>query len=636
MPATSNRRVRTAPPKPLLVFDGDCDFCRRWIERWKTVTEGAVEYAPVQEVESRFPEIAREEFERAVQLIETDGTVYSGAEAVYRSLGYNRNRKWMTWSYHRLPGFAAVSRTAYALIAKHRRTASLFTRILWGGDVRQPSYYESRRWFLRSLGGIYLIAFLSLWVQVIGLIGEHGILPIGDYLPAVRGQVGAKAVFYLPTLCWLSSSDAFLHFLCGAGTVVSILLIVGFAPVISLLLLFILYLSLTIAGQTFLSFQWDILLLETGFLAIFFAPLRWHLSRRSDPPVSRVGHFLIKFLLFKLMLMSGVVKLTSGDDSWGWVDGSFHWSALTALDYHYWTQPLPTVFAWWADKQPEWFKQFSVAFCLFIEIVVPFFIWAPRRLRLLACGLLVSLQIGIAITGNYCFFNLLTIVLCLPLIDDSGWLFKERRFPNRRVKPCGVERRITHTSQYQHWAAIAALVITMPINAALIRSAFKPHTRFPTPIRAVYEWVDPFRIVSGYGLFRVMTKTRPEIIVEGSKDGSEWLAYEFRWKPGDVDRAPQWVAPHQPRLDWQMWFAALSSYRHDRWFGNFAARLLENEPTVTGMLVKNPFPNDPPHYVRATLYEYHFTSSSDRKETGAWWKREEQGEYLPEISLRNR
>ena len=211
----------------------------------------------------------------------------------------------MIWCYEHVPGFAVITEAAYRLVARHRRTASFFTRLLWGQDVRQPTYFESRRWFFRSLGGIYLIAFLSLWMQVDGLIGEHGILPIAEYLPAAREHIGGNAPFLLPTLCWLNSSDAFLHFLCGAGAVISILLMAGFLPVISLVLLFVFYLSLTIAGQTFLSFQWDILLLEAGFLAIFFAPVRWRMGGGRDAPVSRVGHFLLKLLLFKLMVMSG-------------------------------------------------------------------------------------------------------------------------------------------------------------------------------------------------------------------------------------------------------------------------------------------------------------------------------------------
>src|SRR5437899_8175959 len=428
---TDERRQRVAnpPTKPLLIWDGECAFCRLWIERWREITAGKVDYAPYQEVADRFPEISREEFTRAMALVEPDGETFFAAEAVYRSLGYRSSRTWLAWSYDHVPGFAAISEIAYKFVAHHRGLGSTFTRLLWGKDVRPPTYFWAQRWFLRALGVIYLIAFVSLWVQVDGLIGSDGVSPVNQFLPAVHAQLGKDAYAILPTLCWFSTSNAFLHFLCGGGVLLSVLLIFGIAPTLSLVALFAFYLSLTITGQTFLSFQWDILLLETGFLSIFLAP--WRLWPReliclpgSPPPataapVSRAGLFLLKFLLFKLILMSGVVKLTSGDDSWGWLNHSFHWSALTALDYHYWSQPLPTVFAWWADKTPAWFKHFSVAFCLAVEVIAPFFIWSPRRPRLFAAGLMVFLQIVIALTGNYCFFNLLTIALCLLLIDDS-------------------------------------------------------------------------------------------------------------------------------------------------------------------------------------------------------------------------
>jgi predicted DCC family thiol-disulfide oxidoreductase YuxK len=619
--------VRDAPRKPLLIFDGDCHFCRRWIERWRDLTAGTVEYCSSQEVAGRFPEIPRDAFERAVQFIETDGTLFSAAEAVFRSLGQKRGCKWMIWCYERVPGFAITTEAAYRLVARHRRTASFLTRLLWGNDLRQPVYFKSRRWFLRSLGGIYLIAFLSLWTQVDGLIGEHGILPIAEYLPAVREQIGGTAPFLLPTLCWLNSSDAFLHFLCGAGAVISILLIAGFLPVISLVLLFVFYLSLTIAGQTFLSFQWDILLLEAGFLAIFFAPVRWRTNGRRDAPISRVGHFLLKLLLFKLMLMSGVVKLTSGDDSW--------WN-LTALDYHYWTQPLPTTIGWWADQSPEWFRKFSTYFVLVVESVVPFFIWAPRRLRQTACALLILLQILIGLTGNYCFFNLLTIALCLLLIDDCRW----RSPPTSEVGTarCAVHGPRSARALPERLAIVSAwavFVVTLPVNAMLIFSAFEPRTSWPRPIAALGEFVEPFRIVNGYGLFRVMTKSRPEIILEGSADGINWLPYEFKWKPGDVNQPPHWVAPHQPRLDWQMWFAALGTYRQNPWFVGLTRQLLTNNPDVTRLLAHNPFPNKPPLIVRSIIYDYHFTSWSEHREAGAWWKREQRGEYLPPVSLKD-
>jgi predicted DCC family thiol-disulfide oxidoreductase YuxK len=619
MSSAPHRSVRAAPPRPLLIFDGNCHFCRRWIERWRELTAGAVEYAPSQEVAERFPEIPGEAFERSVQFIDTDGTVFSGAEAVFRSLGKKRSRRWMIWCYEHVPGFGVITDTAYRLVARHRMTASFFTRLLWGNDVRQPTYFKSRRWFLRSLGCIYLIAFLSLWTQVDGLIGEHGISPVAKYLPAAHDQIGGSAPFLLPTLCWLNSSNAFLHFLCGAGAVISVLLIAGFLPVIALVLLFVLYLSLTIAGQTFLSFQWDILLLETGFLAIFFAPVRWRLGAASDAPVSRIGQFLLKLLLFKLMLMSGVVKLTSGDNSW--------WN-LTALDYHYETQPLPTIIGWWAHQSPEWFRKFSTFFVLFVESVTPFFIWAPRRLRHIACALLILLQILIALTGNYCFFNLLTIALCLLLLDDAMVGSARGAVHGPRSTRALPERLFA-------FAAVAVLVVTLPLNGWLIFSAFKPEAAWPRPIAAVYSYVAPFRIVSGYGLFRVMTKSRPEIILEGSADGIDWLPYEFRWKPGDLNQPPHWAAPHQPRLDWQVWFAALGTYRQNPWFVGLTKQLLTNTPAVTHLLAHNPFPDKPPLFVRSTLYDYHFTTLVEHRLTGAWWKREERGEYLQALSLKD-
>ena len=615
-------RVSNPPPKPLMIWDGECHFCKRWIERWREITAGKVDYVTYQEAANRFPEIPIEQFQRAVAFIEPDGKAFFAAEAVYRSLRYRSSRRWLAWSYDCVPGFAAVSELAYGFIARHRGAGSAVTRLLWGSDVRPPTYSWGRRWFLRTLGVIYLIAFVSLWVQVDGLIGSDGISPVNQFLPVAHEQLSGRAYSLLPTLCWFNSSNAFLHFLCAGGVVSSLLLIAGVVPVVSLIALFVFYLSLTIAGQAFLSFQWDILLLETGFLAIFLAPWQIWPKRGREPPVSRAALFLLKLLLFKLMVMSGVVKLTSGDDSWGWLNHSFHWSALTALDYHYWSQPLPTVFGWWADKSPEWFKHFSVAFCLAVEIIAPFFIWAPRRPRLIADGLIVFLQIVIAITGNYCFFNLLTIALCLLLIDDAAI--------GRKYETV-IDHRYSH--RLSMYGAIAVIVVTVPINAWLIFTAFKPDAPWPRALALIYEHVEPFRIANGYGLFRVMTKDRAEIVIEGSADGIDWLPYEFKWKPGDVKRAPGWCAPHQPRLDWQMWFAALGAPQRNPWFGGLVVRLLQGSGDVTRLLAHNPFPDQPPRYIRASFYRYRFTTVEEHRQSGAWWKRQELREYLPTVSL---
>ncbi len=592
-------------------------FVDRWIERWREITAGDVDYVTSQEVGDRYPEIPRDQFARSVVFIGPDGEIVVAAEAIYRSLRCRSSKKWMAWSYEHVPGFATISEAGYSLISSHRRFASGITRLLWGTDVQQPNYCWARRWFLRALGVIYLIAFVSLWVQIDGLIGVNGIWPISQILPAAHQELGSRAIWILPTLCWLNSSNAFLHFLCAGGVILSLLLILRIAPAISLVGLFVFYLSLTIAGQTFLSFQWDVLLLEAGFFAIPFAPWRLWQKRGEEPPLSRLALFLLKFLLFKLILMSGVVKLTSGDSSW--------WN-LTALDYHYWSQPLPTVFAWYADKSPEWFKHFSVAFCLIVEIIVPFFLWAPRRLRIIAAGLLIVLQICIAITGNYCFFNLLTIALCFLLIDDAmvgtvrGVV---RGAPGGRALPDRLSR----------YAAVAILIVTLPVNAWLIFTAFEPEAEWPKPLGGAYAHLEAFRIVNGYGLFRVMTKDRLEIIIEGSADGIEWRPYEFKWKPGDVMRAPSWCAPHQPRLDWQMWFAALGTARENPWFVRLVICLLEGKPDVERLLGRDPFRDAPPRFIRAKFYRYRFTTAEQHRQTGAWWERQELREYLPTISL---
>jgi len=602
----------------------------RWIERWRVMTAGKIGYVTYQEVADQFPEIPRAEFERAMTFIEPDGKTFFAAEAVYRSLQYRSSRKWLAWSYDHVPGFAEVSELAYRFIARHRKVGSAVTRLLWGNDVRPPTYFWAQRWFLRALGLIYLIAFVSLWVQVEGLVGSDGVSPVNQFLPAVYERFGRSAYSLLPTLCWFNSSNGFLHFLCSGGVVLSLLLIVGIAPALSLVALFVFYLSLILAGQTFLSFQWDILLLETGFLSIFLAPWRiwprelfwWPGAAIPATAVSRPALFLLKFLLFKLMLMSGVVKLTSGDNSW--------WN-LTALDYHYWSQPLPTVFGWWADKSPEWFKHFSVAFCLVVESIVPFFIWAPRRLRLIAAGLMIFLQLVIALTGNYCFFNLLTIALCLLLIDDAVVASLCRGALLRRIRSTATQRRAYNG--LSRYAAIAVIIVTLPINAWLIFTAFKPDTEWPRLLAVAYGRVETFRIVNGYGLFRVMTKGRDEIVIEGSADGFDWLPYEFKWKPGDVMRAPGWCAPHQPRLDWQMWFAALGTPRENPWLGGLIVQLLQGSPDVSRLLAKNPFPREPPRYIRAMFYRYRFTTLREHRQTGAWWKRQELREYLPTMSL---
>ena len=597
--------------RPLLVYDNDCDFCRYWIAQWRHLTGDQIDYAPSQEVAAEFPEIPLSAFESSVQLILQNGTVLSGAEAVFRAL----NNGLLLWCYYHLPGFASVSEWSYRFVARHRPFFSALTRWFFGTHTERATFYLSRWLFLRALGCIYLIAFLSLWVQIHGLVGSNGILPADQYLSAVRQQIGTEGYYLLPTLFWLNPSDACLHLLCAGGVALSLALMIGFFPTFALAGLWILYLSLVTVGQVFLSFQWDVLLLEAGLLAIFFAPLRIRDAFTRVSETSGAFLWLLRWLLFRLMFASGFVKLVSDEV----------WRNLTALNFHYETQPLPTWIGWYVHQLPEWLHKVSVIGMFAVELVVPFLIFAPRRLRTAGCIGLITLQVLILLTGNYCFFNLLTIALCLLLIDDVTWkgLLSKRFMPSFQ----SVEG-VPHQYRRVCIAVVATLLFVLSgirFSGQLFRDASLPGT----------DWIRPFRSVNTYGLFADMTESRPEIIVEGSNDRITWETYQFRWKPGDLKEAPKWVAPHQPRLDWQMWFAALQgSYRNTPWFPHFIEALLQGKPEVLQLLAENPFPEEPPQYVRAVLYDYHFTDIATKRSEGTWWSRELEGLYCPIVSLR--
>ncbi len=619
---------------PLLVYDGDCSFCRLWIERWKPLTGDRVEYAPFQEAASRFPEIPLEQFKAAVQLIEPSGDVSSGAEAVFRLLRYSPGKAWVHWLYRHLPGASAVSEAFYRWVAAHRSFLYRLTRLLWGQHFERPSYDLTRWLFLRLLAVIYLIAFLSLHVQMLGLIGTRGVLPVSDFLQAVRESLGSQSYWSFPTLAWISPGDTILRVLSVGGILASLVALAGLVPLLAFATLWLLYLSLVIAGQDFLSFQWDILLLETGFLGIFFSP------RRAPP--SRTVLWLLRFLLFRLMFSSGAGKLASGD---------LTWRTLTALNYHYETQCLPTPLAWYMHQLPGWFQKVSSGFTLGTEILVPFLIFTPRRLRFTAAVLLIVLQVLIMLTGNYAFFNWLPIALCLLLFDDAlfqTWRTLQRaasrlvstlgrRSPDTSVQGSRVSPQQAGEPAPQARRALPRLVsillaaALLPAGAIQVARMFWTLDWIPSPAARVLGHLTQLHVVGNYGLFTVMTTSRPEIVVEGSNDGQTWREYEFKYKPGDLKRRPPIVAPHQPRLDWQMWFAALGDYRGNPWFVNLMVRLLEGSPEVLALLERNPFPTAPPRYIRAARYDYHFTRN---RTDGAWWRREFKDLYFPVASLK--
>ena len=450
----------------------------------------------------------------------------------------------------------------------------------------------SRGLFLRLLGFVYFVAFSSLAPQLPGLVGADGLLSAAGYLERAYDLWGGDAYVQLPTLLWLWPGDELLMALCWLGIALSIAAMLGIAPIAVFASLWALYLSLTVAGQDFLFFQWDLLLLETGVLAVIYAPPGLWPPLETRRPPSAAARWLVWSLAFKLTFLSGVTKLLSGDETW--------WG-LTALRYHYETQPIPTWVSWYAHNAPDWFGTLSVGLMFCIELIVPFVILAPARFRVLrttGCALLCLLQVLIAITGNYGFFNLLTIVLYASLLDDY---VISRALPWLQA-PAGYAQRGAPGPT----ASRTAMAVLVTILAFLSALTFVREMRRPTPLpdwsNALLGVVAPLRSVNGYGLFRVMTTERPEIVIEGSADGITWIEYSFPWKAGDPARAPGFVQPHMPRLDWQMWFAALDPQRQAHWLFALVDRLLENDPTALALLHANPFPDEPPGYIRLALY----------------------------------
>jgi hypothetical protein len=473
--------------------------------------------------------------------------------------------------------------------------------------------------FLRLLGLVYLFAFASLAVQARGLIGTHGILPAKNVLDATEEALGKKAYYRYPTLFWLNKSERFLQLLSFAGLLLSLLLIVGIQTTPVLFFLWLLYLSFVTLASEFFAYQWDALLLETGFLAIFLVPLSIFPSAENPSP-SIIMIWLFRWLVFRLMFSSGFTKLSSGDPTW---------RDLTALQYHYETQPLPTPPAWYAQKQPLLIAKISTGFTLFVELIVPFSIFLPAPIRLWGAALLILLQILIILTGNYAFFNYLSIFLCIFLFDDTFFTHVfpatiAHQFANPSRAPLPLLNQIVII-------VVGSLIFAMSVVQFILLVA--GHRKISLKLLPFLEAIEPFRIVNTYGLFAVMTTRRPEIIVEGSSDGHAWTAYEFKYKPGDVQHPLMFVAPHQPRLDWQMWFAALAWPGVPHWFINFVSCLLEGKRDVLALLAKNPFPDAPPQYVRALLYEYHFSTTAEHTQTASWWQRTFIGMYLPPVTL---
>ncbi len=463
---------------------------------------------------------------------------------------------------------------------------------------------QTRRLFFAGLGLTALVAVLSYWWQLPGLAGSRGVVPIAQGLEALRATPGIGPL-EVPSLLWLSASDGMLHAVCALCVAAAVLLVVGRAPRWASLTLWAAWLSLVNLGEPFLAFQWDLLLVEAAFFAAWYAPGGWRPWRGAPPPAGPALRFVMAWLACKVTLGSGVVKLVSGDPTW---------RDLTALTYHWWTQPLPTWTSVWLAQVPLVGQQLLCALMFVLELAAPLFVLGPRLMRLTGAAGLALLQLGLLAAGNYSFYNLLTLVLVVPLLDDAVLA----RVLGRPGLPAARGR-----SPWWHWA-LAALVVVLGLKAFLRRAVRV------AGLDELSALVSRLHTVNGYGAFAVMTKTRPELLVEGTRDGVTWAAYELPFKPGRVDRRPEFVAPWQPRLDWQLWFAALGRCEQNPWVLDLQRHLLQGTPEVRALFAVDPFSEAPPLAMRTRVFEYRF---APLREPGAWWTRTETGPYCPPVRL---
>lgn len=461
------------------------------------------------------------------------------------------------------------------------------------------AYSVSCQFLPRLLGAIYFFAFGAFLFQIRGLIGQNGIKPVAAYLQWVRGQFPKRCFFVAPTIFWLNATDAALMAVVACGTLLSVLLMLGIMPTLLLTLLFLLYLSIITVGQDFLCFGWEGFLQEVALNTILIS--------MSQTPNLFIW-LSINLLLFRFHFQGGAVKLQSRDPCW---------NDLTAVSYHYESQPIPNAIAWYIHKMPMWFHKLSCIFMFVVELLVPFLIFLCSDARIAAFVLLFGLQFFIWATGNFSYLNHLTVVLLAILLPNNVWGIT---LIAKSGPPLALDLFLS--------AAGIALVV---LQLMRLWDHFFPNRHF----RKVLTPLSSFHIANRYGIFAVMTRTRYEVVVEGSSDDKTWKEYHFFHKPTELNRRPHRISPYQPRIDWQAWFLPFQGFEEEEWFQNFLRHLLLGTPEVASLLRHNPFGDTPPKSIRALMYIYTFTSFKEKRETGNWWKRTLVGSYTPELSLVN-
>src|ERR1700730_15376852 len=490
------------------------------------------------------------------------------------------------------------------------------------------------RWlFLRALAAIYFSAFYSLVFQIRGLIGPEGILPAGEYLPTAAHSLGAtRGLWYAPTLLWLSTGPHMLTALCWVGMAASLLLLVNIWPRGMLLICFVCFLSFVSAAQDFAGYQSDGMLLEAGFIALFFAPPGFRPGLGHLHPASRASLFLLQWEWFRIYFEAGVAKILSGDPEW---------RHFTAMDEHYQNGPLPTWVGWYVQALPHWFLAGTVCATLALELGLVCMLFLPRRWRTVCFFIVTPWQVGVILTANYTFLNYLVLAMGVLLLDDrfvlgvmpEKWRVRLAAGISRPRGPTTPELRSWKESIGRYWRLLklsaSAVMLTWIFYVTTAEFAWM-FAKVPLPTSPVGA-LDPFRIANRYGLFAMMTRGRYEIEFQGSADGQTWVAYPFLYKPQELNAAPRIYAPYQPRFDWNLWFASLGSWREYPIVPNTEVRLLANDKEVVALFAGNPFSQEPPHQIRAVLWQYWFTTMSEKHATGMWWRRQLLGLYAPTL-----
>lgn len=492
---------------------------------------------------------------------------------------------------------------------------------LYGNSTRSDSYFTLRLYLIRALGFIYFVSSLIIYFQGKALWGENGLLPIKEFISTQFFQLGAWDLFWdLPSLFYFVQGDIWLKILPAISLALALLLILGYANVPILFGLWLIQISYVNSGQLFYSFGWEMQILELTFLTAFMVPFfdpRIKLTSEKKPPAPpRIVIWAMRWMLFRLMLGAGLIKIR-GDDCW---------TDLTCLIYHYETQPNPNPLSYFFHALPEWFQKFGVLMNHFLELIVPFGFFGPKNIRRAAGVLTIVFQVTLIFSGNLAWLNWLTLIMCIPCFDDE---FLEKIQNWFKKVPITTKTPENSVSRIQ-------LGVTSLFFVLVLVLSYAPAVNLLSPNQAMNTSYDSWHLINSYGAFGSIGKARGQVIIEGTNESNPgkdtvWKPYEFKCAPGDLNRMPCWISPYHYHLDWQIWFSGMRPEIQEVWLFRLAVRLLENDSEIVSQFEFNPFSSQPPKWIRMQLYHYQYADWDEWPTS--WWKRTFINNYLMPISL---